>query len=407
MFLWFFSAVAVMLAFMAPPSEGTGRAIITLRRYTNPTHRLSNGKCCDHRFLNFGPCRPCDAYFKLCVSQSVSGSPSNSCNIGRGRTGVVGDNDNHVLNIRRAFSFDSFLGAITISVQVWDKDKYTSNDYVGCPSKTLQSVTPGSYWDPLRRSLTLKSSYVTMKLDLELYCDKDYYGPSCSVRCVPRDDSSGHYTCDNLGNKICLQHWEGPSCNRCERNWFGPRCSTFCDPRDNDVQGHYKCRPSDGKKECLPSWFGSDCRAQCIPRDDDSGHYSCAQDGSKTCLPGWYGETCTVFCVPQNDEKLGNYTCNDEGNMVCLDGVSRLDSNCSWTCLAQEEPVTYNCTEEGYKICHLSWFGSDCATYCEPHNDKVHGYYTCNARDGSKVCLEGWEGRDCRDRSVESLFTIE
>ena len=170
---------------------------------------------------------------------------------------------------------------------------------------------------------------------------------------------------------------------------------------------NHRCRPLDGKKECLPSWFGSDCRTQCIPSDDDGGHYSCAQDGSKTCLPGWYGENCTVFCVPQNDEKLGNYTCDDEGNMVCLDGVSRLDSNCSWTCLVNEAPVTYNCTEEGYKICHPSWFGSDCATYCEPHNDEKHGYYTCNVRDGSKVCLDGWEGRDCRERSVESLFTIE
>lgn len=407
MLLWFVGAVAAMLTFMAPPSEGTGRAIVTLRRYTNPSHRLSNGKCCDHRFLNFGRCRPCDAYFKLCVSQAVSGSSSNSCNIGRSQTGVVGDHDNHVLNIRRAFSFASFKGAITVGVEVWDKDKFTSNDYVGSPSITLWSVTPGLYLDPLRRSLTLKSRYVTMKLDLELYCDKDYYGPSCSVNCVPRDDSRGHYTCDNQGNKICLQHWEGPSCKRCERNWFGPRCSANCVPQDNDFQGHYKCRPLDGKKECLPSWFGSDCRTQCIPRDDDGGHYSCAQDGSKTCLPGWYGENCTVFCVPQNDEKLGNYTCDDEGNMVCLDGVSRLDSNCSWTCLVNEAPETYNCTEEGYKICHPSWFGSDCTTYCEPHNDEKHGYYTCNVRDGSKVCLDGWEGRDCRERSVKSLFTIE
>ena len=42
------------------------------------------------------------------MSQAVSGSSSNSCNIGRSQTGVVGDDDNHVLNIRRAFSFASF-----------------------------------------------------------------------------------------------------------------------------------------------------------------------------------------------------------------------------------------------------------------------------------------------------------
>ena len=159
-------------------------------------------------------------------------------------------------------------------MQVWDKDKFTNDDFVGNPSITLRSVTPGTYQNPFRKSLTLRGRYVTIALDLELYCDRNFYGPSCSVKCVPRDDSSGHYTCDKLGrkvcrpdwygasctrwcaprddprnghfncdkegNKICLSRWEGPSCNRCVKNWFGPRCSTYCVPQDSDEQGHYK-----------------------------------------------------------------------------------------------------------------------------------------------------------------------
>ena len=85
-----------------------GRAVITLKSYRNPTHRMSNGKCCDHLVFNFGRCYPCDAYFKMCVTQSGSGS-THSCNLGRSQTGVVGHNDNHHnINIRREFAFHSF-----------------------------------------------------------------------------------------------------------------------------------------------------------------------------------------------------------------------------------------------------------------------------------------------------------
>lgn len=90
---------------------------MTLRKYKNPSHRMSNGKCCDHLMFNFGRCYPCDAYFKLCVSQSVSGSSAYSCNIGRSETGVVGDRDNHTPNIRRVFPFSTFQVGVLISIQ--------------------------------------------------------------------------------------------------------------------------------------------------------------------------------------------------------------------------------------------------------------------------------------------------
>ncbi|KAL9975607.1 hypothetical protein ACROYT_G012788 [Oculina patagonica] len=439
MLLSFVSTAAVILAFMVP-CEGTGHAVVTLRKYKNPSHRLSNGKCCDHLMFNFGRCYPCDAYFKLCVSQAAFGSSSSSCNIGQSETGVVGDRDDHSFNIRKSFSFNTFQGALAIIVQVWDKDKFTNDDFVGSPSITLPSVTPGTSRNPLRKSLTLRERGVTVTLDLELYCDANYYGPRCSVKCVPRDDSSGHYTCDSQGRKVCRRHWygnsctrscvprddwrghytcdkegnkicrsrwEGPSCNRCVKNWFGSRCSSYCVPQDSDEKGHYKCRPSDGLKVCLPTWFGAECITQCIPRDDDSGHFSCAHDGSKKCLDGWFGENCTVFCVPQTDHHLGNYTCDNEGNKLCLDGVRRFDGNCSLTCLIVEKQVNYDCIDEGVKECHPSWYGPDCAAYCVPHNDTVNGHYTCDERDGSKVCLKGWEGQNCRFRSQEELFTIE
>ena len=85
--------------------EGTGHVVVTFKSYRNPTHRKSNGNCCDFKW--FGKvCNPCDAYFKLCVADSPS---SSSCNIGQAQTGVVGDKDNHHnINIRKDFAFNSF-----------------------------------------------------------------------------------------------------------------------------------------------------------------------------------------------------------------------------------------------------------------------------------------------------------
>lgn len=431
MFLSLVIAAALILGFMAP-CQGTGRVVVTLKSYKNPSHRMSNGKCCDHLVFNFGRCYPCDAYFKLCVTQSASGSAHN-CNIGRSQTGVVGDNDNHYFHIRREFSFNSFQGTITIGVDVWDKDKYTSDDFVEGTYITVPSLRPGTSHHPLRKKLTLTASRITVGLELELFCDRNYYGDACNVKCVPRDDPSGHYNCDHQGrkvckpgwygssctkycvprddphnghfncdkdgNKICLRNWQGPSCKSCVKNWFGSRCVTYCVPQDNDALGHYKCRPADGKKQCLPSWFGSECRTQCIPRDDDGGHYTCADDGSKTCIHGWHGENCTVYCVPQDDDELGHYACDNDGNKVCFDGFHGFTANCSLTCLPENRTsfveFQYKCTDNGVKVCNPWWFGPDCTEYCVPHNDTIHGHYTCDPRDGSKVCLKGWQGRDC------------
>ncbi|XP_068721178.1 protein jagged-1a-like [Montipora capricornis] len=441
MILSLFSAAVFWWCLMVP-CEGSGRAVVILKSYKNPSHRLNNGKCCDHRFLNFGRCYPCDAYFKLCVTQTCA--TCSGCNIGRSQTHVVGKQDDHRFHIRRAFAFDSFSGSITVGVEVWDKDKFTKDDYVDSAHAFVTSVRPGPFNSPFKKDFTLRGSYVTVGLEINLYCDKNYYGAACNVKCIPRDDSSGHYTCDHQGEKICksgwfgssctrhcvprddpksghfycdkdgnkrcLRNWQGPSCKNCIKNWFGQSCSTYCVPQASDELGHYKCNPVDGTKKCLPSWFGRDCRTQCIPHDDDSGHYDCAHDGSKTCLPDWHGQTCTAFCVPQDDDELGHYACDSDGNKVCYDGFDGFSINCSLTCLPSQnettEYVEYTCTESGVKVCNPGWYGPDCTEYCVEHNDSLNGHYTCDPRDGKKVCLEGWFGRDCR-YSKEDNFKTE
>ncbi len=133
-----------------------------------------------------------------------------------------------------------------------------------------------------------------------MICLPDYYGPECSVYCVPRNDSIGHYTCNETdGAKICLP------------DYYGPECSVYCVPR-NDSSGHYTCDESDGTKICLPDYYEPECLVYCVPRNDFIGYYMCDEtDGSKICMPGFGGENCTdQFTV---DTTIGA----GDGELVC------------------------------------------------------------------------------------------
>ena len=53
-----------------------------------------------------------------------------------------------------------------------------------------------------------------MVVELTVYCDPTFYGPDCSVQCVPQDsDGQGHYTCDeSTGAKVCRPGYAGDLC---------------------------------------------------------------------------------------------------------------------------------------------------------------------------------------------------
>ena len=104
------------VSFQQVPCDGMGRLVVTLKSYRNPTHKMSNGKCCDHLFITFGRCTPCDAYFKLHVTHTCSRNTGQSCSMGRRNTKVVGKRDDHRFSIRKEFGFDSVLVSNTSKV---------------------------------------------------------------------------------------------------------------------------------------------------------------------------------------------------------------------------------------------------------------------------------------------------
>jgi jagged-like protein len=69
-------------------------------------------------------------------------------------------------------------------------------------------ILPGSDWQTLSHS----GRSAKIKYRIRVQCMPNYYNATCTKLCRPRDDRFGHYSCDNNGNKVCLQGWIGQNC---------------------------------------------------------------------------------------------------------------------------------------------------------------------------------------------------
>ena len=58
-----------------------------------------------------------------------------------------------------------------------------------------------------RRTYTGIYGNVRVELSYRAICKPNYYGSLCTVFCTGRDDSEGHYTCDEQGDRVCLAGW--------------------------------------------------------------------------------------------------------------------------------------------------------------------------------------------------------
>lgn len=63
-----------------------------------------------------------------------------------------------------------------------------------------------------------------MQLEIKEYCNEGYYGSTCDIHCIERDDDDGgHYACDkDSGKKICYPgKWERKEGGKKERENVG------------------------------------------------------------------------------------------------------------------------------------------------------------------------------------------
>ena len=59
-----------------------------------------------------------------------------------------------------------------------------------------------------------KNNIASLALSIRVVCTENYTGSDCGdMICEPQDDSSGHFTCDINGNKVCLPGYQNPGTN--------------------------------------------------------------------------------------------------------------------------------------------------------------------------------------------------
>lgn len=95
-----------------------------------------------------------------------------------------------------------------------------------------------------------------LRYSYHVFCDEYYFGDGCADYCRPRDDTLGHYTCDEEGNRICLEGWKGNYCS--ERKGYFSIDSVLCAKFSKCVQ----------KESNLNQYFGVKLRSIVFPISD-------------------------------------------------------------------------------------------------------------------------------------------
>lgn len=69
-------------------------------------------------------------------------------------------------------------------------------------------VLPGPKWHTLNHH----GQNAHLAYQVRVQCSDHYYNATCTKFCRPRNDIFGHYTCDENGDKVCIQGWKGADC---------------------------------------------------------------------------------------------------------------------------------------------------------------------------------------------------
>uniref|UniRef100_A0A8C1XCF2 Delta-like protein n=1 Tax=Cyprinus carpio TaxID=7962 RepID=A0A8C1XCF2_CYPCA len=342
-------------------SDASGHFELEIVSMQNANGELQNGLCCDgERNPADRKCTrdECDTYFKVCLKEYQSRvSAAGACSFGTGSTAVLGGNKFSTKGTRieksrivLPFSF-AWPRSYTLIVEALDFNNETASGKLIEKAYHSGMINPNRQW----QKLTHNGPIAQFEYQIRVTCDEHYYGFGCNKFCRPRDEFFGHYTCDQNGNKTCLEGWTGPDCNTaiCRQG-----CSTE----------HGSCNQPGGCK-CLYGWQGPYCD-KCIPHPG-CVHGTCTEPWQCLCDTNWGGQLC--------DKDL-NY-CGT--HQPCLNG-----GTCSNT-----GPDKYQCScEDGYS-------GVNCerAEHACLSNPCANGGTCKETSQGyeCQCCLNGWTGQNC------------
>ena len=94
-------------------------------------------------------------------------------------------------------------------IEVEDYDSFNADDHVDDVYVTITRNPSSSFSS--RQAYTGIHGNSRIELSFRVQCAANFYGSDCATRCVPRDDSQGHYTCRSNGERICLSGWSEPA----------------------------------------------------------------------------------------------------------------------------------------------------------------------------------------------------
>ncbi|XP_078145607.1 protein jagged-2-like [Centroberyx gerrardi] len=413
-----FSIVCLLLAVWAEVSRSTGYFELQLTSVENPKGELLSGECCDgERSDADGRCGvdECDTYFRVCLKEYQTEVTTNGpCTYGSGTTNVIGGNtfqfksgqktgqnrNNDAGKIVIPFQF-AWPRSYTLIVEAWDWDNgtHSTNDEELLIERNIRKgmINPGEE----KQSGLHKGSAASLEYSIRVRCDEHYYGSKCNRVCRPRDDYFGHYLCDQLGNRACMEGWTFtvpgvPDFPDCKIAICKQGCSL----------AHGTCSVP-GECKCNYGWQGPFCD-ECLPYPG-CVHGTCNEPWQCTCEKNWGGLLCDKdlnYCGTNRPCKNGGTCMNtepDEYNCACPDGYS--GKNCE---IAEHACVSNPCASGGtcHEVpsgfechCPAGWSGPTCAKdtdECASSPCAQGG--TCIDGENSFECLcpPQWTGKTCQ-----------
>ncbi|KAF7656516.1 hypothetical protein LDENG_00040310 [Lucifuga dentata] len=300
----------------------------------------------------------CQIFFHVCLkhSQDVI-NPEPPCTYGTALTEIIGADSNSISGsapIRIPFNF-KWPGSFSLIIEAWKAE----SSGIGSAENQNNLITRlaahhrlavGEDWSQdshLGDDNELQYSY-------HVVCNEYYHGEACSTYCRPRNDTFGHYICDDEGNRLCLPGWKGEYCS-------DPICAVNCS------ETHGFCQ-SPGECICQQGWQGNLCD-QCA-RHPGCVYGTCLQPWQCNCVEGW-----------------GGLFCNQDLNYCTNHKPCQNDATCTNT-----GQGSYTCT------CRPGFNGKNCeieTNECDSNPCKNGG--SCNDLENDYLCTcpQGFYGKNC------------